>query len=145
MEHYFIQTCILVYFLVLLQYPKKIKCTNKVHLTDFWLKICLKVRVGDGEVFMFVIAVLSVVERGLTFKGRGLTFKECELLEQCLRDVQKVLIDMEHNAPGWCLTGSCLNKCYFNTMSTYFNKENVFLMSDCINNKSAYTYVYKDC
>lgn len=38
--------------------------------------------------------------------GEGLTFKECELLEQCLTDVQKMLIDMKHNAPGWWLSGS---------------------------------------
>lgn len=42
------------------------KCTNKVHLKTFWLKICLKVGVGDGEVFMFVIAVLT----GYTDYGR---------------------------------------------------------------------------
>lgn len=42
------------------------KYTNKVHLKAFWLKICLKVGVGDGEVFMFVIAALT----GCTDSGR---------------------------------------------------------------------------
>lgn len=81
--------------------------------------------------------------------GRELTFKECELLEQCLTDVQKMLIDMEHNAPGWFLTGSCLNNatstesvlCNTQCQSTLTKK--MFLCSDCINNKSTNIYVYK--
>lgn len=45
-------------------YPKKMKYTNKVHLKAFWLKICLKVGTGDGEVFIVIAALTGCTDSG---------------------------------------------------------------------------------
>lgn len=40
------------------------KYTNKVHLKAFWLKICLKVGTGDGEVFIVIAALTGCTDSG---------------------------------------------------------------------------------
>lgn len=40
------------------------KYANKVHLKAFWLKICLKVGTGDGEVFIVIAALTGCTDSG---------------------------------------------------------------------------------
>lgn len=111
MEHYFIQVYILVCLLVLLQYiPKRWNIPIRSTWKLFGSRFVWRLEQEMGKFSLSLLRWLGV----LTVAGRRLTFKEYELLEQCLTDVQKMLIGMEHDTPGWCLTGNCLNNCYFN-------------------------------